>query len=390
MTDRKDRSSSGNRSGGSLSQRSRRVAHRLETRWDRLRLAAKRRLGLTGTPLIAPFRGYGDAARFWVRGRVIEDQGALSAAHTESLLRNIVLTARRYETDEIPEAQLAWSFARRSGEVVTDEEGYFDFSFAPGEGFDPHLPWQDVHFILRQAHGRPTRPLGATVRVRTPSPEARFGLISDIDDTIVFTGATNFLKHWRTVAMNSAESRVPFAGTAPFYTALAGGAAGPETNPIFYVSSSPWNLFDLFERFMVLHGIPFGPMLLKDFGLDEGKWLTGGHQGHKTRMIAGVMDTYPTLKFILVGDSGQKDAEIYRDIVGLYPGRVAAVFIRDVTPWRPAAAAEDLLRRLEEEDIAVAYSPDLVPAAEISAERGWIDGPAVDRVRRAAAEAAAG
>ncbi|WAP70474.1 phosphatase domain-containing protein [Jiella pelagia] len=222
--------------------------------------------------------------------------------------------------------------------------------------------------------------------MRTLSPSARFGVISDIDDTIVKTGATNFVRHWRTVVANSAKSRTAFPGVSHLYRALAKGTDGPETNPFFYVSSSPWNLYDLFQSFLALHEIPLGPMLLKDFGLDKNKWLTGGHDGHKLKMIAKIMDAYPDLSFVLIGDSGQRDAAIYAEAARRHEGRVISVHIRDVTNGELARAAGKAIAELEAMNIPVTRAETLFSAAESAASLGLIDDGDVAEVRAAIAE----
>ena len=335
------------------------VAHRIETRFDRLKQRLGARLGLSGPAMVQPYHGIGTANDFWVRGRVMTDQGVVSAVHSDSVLVNIRHTLRRYETDEIPGARLSWSFGASGGTVATGEEGFFDFHFDPGSDFDPQADWQDVHFILQDASPLETRPLGATVRVRTPRRGARFVLVSDIDDTIVHTGATNFLKHWRTVVANSAKSRQGYEGLPELYRALCAGADGPATNPVFYVSSSPWNLFDLFDRYMIINGIPRGPMLLKDFGLDGSKWLTGGHDGHKSRMIDKVAASQPHLPLLLIGDSGQRDLEIYADVAQRYGAeRIAAIVVHDVTGMERRADVRATLARLRDEGILAFLTSD--------------------------------
>ncbi len=328
------------------------VARAVENTWDVGKRKVAAALGLTGTPMIAPYHGFGTAARFWVRARVLEDEGVVSAVYSESLWQNLRHTFMRYESDEIAGATVRWEFGGLSGTETTDEEGFLDFSFAPGDGFDETAAWHDVHLSLLTAPGYDDHPLGATVRVRTPQPDATIGIISDIDDTIVQTGATNFVKHWRIVVANAPESRRGYPFQPELYTALADG----KHNPVFYVSSSPWNLFDLFDRYMVMNGIPQGPMLLKDFGLDASKWFTGGHDGHKTEAIARMLDAYPDLPFLLFGDSGQRDLDIYAGIVNRYPGRIRAVIMHDVTPDERDAAARMEIDRIERAGVTAIYT----------------------------------
>ena len=334
------------------------LVHRIENVFDTTSRAVMRKLGHEPYPIILPYRGFGDRQSFWVRGRVIEDRGVVFARHSKSLLTNIRHTFHRYETDEIPGAELNWFFGASSGSVTTDEEGYFDFTLQPGKDFNAGAAWQDVHLEMVSLPSGNLVPMGATTPVRTPGPAARYGIISDIDDTIVYTGATNFLKHWRTVVANSAKSRKRYPHQPQLYRDLCQGDAGEETNPLFYVSSSPWNLFDLFERYMVLNDIPLGPMLLKDFGLDQSKWLTGGHDGHKTKMIERVLTTYPELNFILIGDSGQRDLAVYSKIAETYPDRVLAVILHDVTPDSSPKGAETLEAVFSEQGIPYIHTDD--------------------------------
>ncbi|MCP1199217.1 App1 family protein [Notoacmeibacter sp. MSK16QG-6] len=356
----------------SWSARLRKKIHYAERHLDSGRRSIRRRLGLNKPALIQPYLGFGTADRLWFRGRVIEDRNEVAHLNSHSLLTNLRYTYKRYATREIPGAKVAWRIGSQSGELVTDDEGYFDLTIAPGNDFDESGPWQNVDLTLVDVGEADAPPLEARCRIRTPRPDARFGVISDIDDTIVKTGAFNFLKHWRTVVSHSAAGRQVLPGTSKLYSALAAGAVGPETNPVVYVSSSPWNLADLFERFMALNDIPLGPMMLKDFGLDETKWFTGGHTGHKGKMIDRVMKTWPNLNFILIGDSGQRDADIYADAIETHPGRVMAVFIRDV-----AHVNEEQIARLrkvaDSHSIPVAVTDDLSAASEICVERGWID-----------------
>lgn len=364
------------------------AAHRIEGVWDKLHLGARRRLGLIGPALILPYRKFGTPERLRIGGRVIEDKGVISAPRSDATRENIRLTLKRYASNEIPGARVAFELRGDAGEVRTDEEGFFEVEIEPATpvALPAGESWLGVKLTLLDAPHVVDKPLTAMADVLMPPASARFGVISDIDDTIVKTGATNFLRHWRTVVANSAEERVAFRGLAPFYRALQAGAAGGEGNPIFYVSSSPWNLYDLFERFLVLHDIPLGPILLKDLGLDAKKWLTGGHDAHKLEQIAVVLATYPHLPFILVGDSGQRDAKIYAEAARLYPGRIAAIYIRDVTSAERDAAASAILAGLTGQGIRSAYGADLMEAAEDAAAAGWIAPAALDEIRAAVAD----
>ena len=252
----------------------------------------------------------------------------------------------------------------------SNDDGYFDIDH-PFEGH-AGAPWLAVRLRLVKARHYEFEPRSAEGRVRIVTPGARFAVISDIDDTIIHTGAFKMLRHWRIVTANSPEARAAFPGVSHFYRALAEGADGPETNPIFYVSSSPWNLFDIFQRFMVLKDIPRGPMFLRNLSEDASAWLRRDHHGHKDRMINRLMDAYPHLNFVLIGDSGQKDSTVYAEAVARHPGRVIAVHIHDVRPSEAESHVENDLFEIENRGVPTTLGRTLRKAAEISEGLGLV------------------
>jgi phosphatidate phosphatase APP1 len=368
---------------------------RLEDRWDELRRAVWRELGGgIGPVTILPYRGHGDAGRLWLRGRVLESkEGRLVTpqAPAGTAWDNLVRMLHRFETDEVPHARVQARFGERWSEVTADEEGYFEVAFDALGALEPDPPagqrWREValELLAPLPPGPPGDgdPVRATAQVLTPPATARLGVISDVDDTILQTGATDLVRNWRTILLHSAESRIPFRGVAAFYRALERGTGAEPINPIFYVSSSPWNLYDLLKRFMEVHGIPAGPMYLRDFGLDRTKLVTGSHERHKLEAIERLFAFYPALSFVLVGDSGQHDAAIYAELVRRHPGRVRAVYIRDVTASEETdQEAHALLEAVRRAGTRVTFCSDLLEAAADAANQGWITADAVAEVRR--------
>ena len=321
--------------------------------------------------MLAGYRSYGSATRILVRGRAMEDEGVRAAGDRDSLWRNLVNSYRRIEADPLPHARVRATVAGASAEIVADDEGFFrewvtlPAAVAAESGVVP-IELE----LLAPAAAAPVR---ASADAMLAAPSSRFIVISDIDDTVLQSHVTSIVQALRTVLLGNARTRLPFPGVAAFYRALRAGAGGDERNPIFYVSSSPWNLYDLLVDFLDHQGIPAGPLTLRDWDM-ELRALRGGHlKGYKDAAIRDILDAFAPLPVILIGDSSQRDPEIYRDLVREYPERVLAIYIRDVkrTPERHAAIAA-LVREVEAARSVLVLAEDTMAAARHAAERGYI------------------
>src|SRR5690554_6109286 len=185
-----------------------------------------------------------------------------------------------------------------------------------------------------------------------PSETAKFGVISDIDDTILHTGLTSRFK-WRVVKntiFKRAEKRIPLEGAADFYTQLHNGKTGSDCNPIFYVSHGPWNLYGYLELFLGTHNFPKGPILLRDFGNPLTKIFQRQEKKEKPekqREILNILKTYPKLSFILIGDSGEHDPDIYIEIAEAHPERILAIYMRSVNHRKRMIRVKGLFKEYE-------------------------------------------
>lgn len=364
--------------------------NRIEDRLDDWRYRLRRRLS-AGRPVeIVTYRGYGNDERLWMVGRVLEDRRVPPASAEDSAWRNLRSMYRRAKTNEIPSALVRARFRGREEVIRADLEGFFEVSI-PLEGTEaePGL-WHtvDLDLLEPQLPGRP--PVRATGQVEVPPPHARFGIISDIDDTVIYTHANHWLPMARTVLLGNAYTRLPFLGVAAFYRALQRGFTSYPGNPLFYVSNGPWNLYDLVTEFLVLNDIPLGPVIMRDWGLSsEGLWPFRPRT-HKLDAIRHILDFFPDLPFILVGDSGERDPEIYREVVGLYPGRILAVYIRAVGAHRSpldklgterVRILEALADEVSSSGCRLVVAETTVPLAEHAHEHGWIDADSVAEIR---------
>lgn len=320
---------------------------------------------------IVPYRGFGTAEKVYLRGRVLEDEGVQAAAEDATLWQNAVNMFLRFESDEIPGARVRVEFQGEQYEVVTDNEGFFELWMEPKERLPAGQLWHEVKLELLEPAGH--EGVTATGQILVPPASAHFGVISDIDDTVIQTDVTQVIKMVRNVFLSNARTRLPFKGVAAFYQALQAGGPGNALNPLFYVSSSPWNLYDLLVEFFELNDVPQSALFLRDWGITADEILPTQNRAYKVAAIRRILDTYPTLPFILIGDTGQEDPEIYHEIVTLYPQRILAVYIRNVNRdmERPAA-----VRALAEQVVAAGstliLADSTLPMAEHAAAQGWI------------------
>ncbi|WCO02117.1 App1 family protein [Psychroserpens ponticola] len=282
---------------------------------------------------IVIFQSYGTDTHFYMRGRAFEDETI--NLEQKGLFGLFINSWKRFETDEIKYAELKITLPNSTVlKTTTNDHGYFKIdqkvdglnALANQEGWlHVEVSFSGVN-IKRNIQNENRFPGELLI----PCSKADFGIISDIDDTILHTGVVSTLK-WRVLInsiFKSATSRIPLEGAAEFYQKLHRGYSGENANPIFYVSHSPWNLYRYLDFFLKQNNFPKGPILLRSFKDIFKK--TSGDQPQKHIEIINILKTYPKLKFILIGDAGECDADIYLDVANNYPTQVMAIYLRSV------------------------------------------------------------
>jgi phosphatidate phosphatase APP1 len=320
------------------------------------------------TRRILGYRGYATRWRALALGRALETHTVVPGDLRHDGWRNLVNTVRRLNSKPVPHARLIATIGGSTQELFADDEGFVhEWLKLPAPLADDQ--WHSLELRL-DIPDRDTAPCVST-QVLVPSPHAAFGVISDMDDTVLQSAATTPLRAAKLMLLENAQTRLPFPGVAAFYRALHDGVGRAIKNPIFYVSSSPWNVYDVIADFVDARQIPAGPMLLRDWDLAS---ALSGHAGHKSLLIREILDAYPWMRFILVGDSGQEDAEIYAALVREYSGRILAVYIRDVsgTAERSAAIAA-LAEQMVGSPCSLVLAADTLSVARHAADHGWID-----------------
>lgn len=339
-----------------------------------VRTAARR-----GHTVVLPYRGYGTRDEVFLMGRVFRQPLAGAVTSEGKLTRDLLNLLRRMLRWGIGDAVLKARFYGTEKVVTTDRYGYFHVALNPAESPPTDTLWHRMDLELERPGGENVRAEGYLF---IPPHLSQFVVISDIDDTVVLTGVANKIKMMWRLFFQGAESRTAFPGVAAFYQALHRGSSGKQMNPMLYVSRGPWSIYDVLEAFFTRHRIPVGPILfLRDWGLTLQRPFPRKAIGHKYKLIEDMLSRYEDMSFILIGDSGQHDPEIYARVVSNHPGRVLAVYIRTVNkdPER-RRAIENLAAKVVEAGASMLLAADTFAMAEHAADRGFISEDALTEV----------
>lgn len=286
--------------------------------------------------LITPYRSYGTSHHLYVLGRALDDI-SLKIVEDQGFLTTIRNTFRQFNTYEIENAELDLDIPGviRLSET-SDGEGYFLFDKTIAEDLHKQADeegWVIVNLYYKGVKDKPEEPGDKHFQgeLLIPEERAEYGVISDIDDTILHTGVTSFLKLrlLKNSLLTNAYSRIPLTGASEFYQKLHAGKSGENKNPVFYLSNSPWNLYQYLKLFLDFNKFPKGPILLRNFLTPFDRSLKP-EKPHKQKEIINILKTYPNLNFILIGDSGEHDASIYTDIAAQHPERIKTIYLLSV------------------------------------------------------------
>ena len=332
---------------------------------------------------VVPYRGYGSREEVFLIGSVFH-QPTSSPKDDNSTGRLLVQIGRRLLRRGVSGVEIEMRFAGSTRRVETDAHGYFRVHMDLAEPPSPDRLWHtaEVELISGPKDQNPSEVETARADIFIPPENADFVVVSDIDDTVMYTGVANKVKmFWRLFA-ERADSRVAFPGVAAFYRALHAGPSGESLNPILYVSRGPWGIYDMLDEFFNQHDIPIGPILfLREWDVRLKSPLPKRAEGHKKDLVRKMLSLYAGMPFVLIGDSGQHDPEIYGDIVREHRGRVKAVYIRDVSG---SSTRENEIAKLAEEvqksGASLMLADDSYAMARHAAEHGYISESALSKV----------
>lgn len=157
--------------------------------------------------------------------------------------------------------------------------------------------------------------------------DTEIGIVSDIDDTVMVTWLPRpLLAFWNAFVIHQSSRRV-VPGMPMLYQRLARDL--PDA-PFVYLSTGAWNVFPVLRRFLHKNGYPDGPMLLTDWGPTNTGFFRSGRD-HKDRSLRSLHQLFPNTRWVLIGDDGQHDPDIYDAMATEHPEAVRAIAIRQLT-----------------------------------------------------------
>ena len=310
-------------------------AARAERAFHRWRARRAREAG--HVPYVMPHTGYGSTRWIRILGRALLVK--------ESAVRGAEPTGargwRNFVSVPLEKAPVRVEVGGTTHTVEADYGGIVDAVV------EVELPsgWHSVGLSIEDSDSEP-----ATANVFVVDPQTTFGIVSDIDDTVMVTALPRpFLAAWHTFVVNE-HARATTPGMPVLYERLTSKNPG---SPIIYLSTGAWNVAPTLTRFLSRNLYPAGALLLTDWGPTADRWFRSGRE-HKRTMLERLTQEFPQIKWLLFGDDGQHDEAIYGDFLSQHPDRVVAVCIRQLSPSEavlarstPAALAGSISRERE-------------------------------------------
>ena len=174
------------------------------------------------------YRGFGSPSRTWIYGRVVQKRHVGASTDGDSTLRNLLNTYRRIDSDPVGHADVEVRCGKSTSTMRADDEGFFggwiDVAADASDDWGKYTATITSPVVVGSA------PVSGDGEIQLLSPSTKFGVISDIDDTVIQSRVSSFLVAARTVMLGNARTRLPFPGVAAFYRAFA--TARPATRRI--------------------------------------------------------------------------------------------------------------------------------------------------------------
>jgi phosphatidate phosphatase APP1 len=302
-------------------------------------------------PILKLYRGYANEQELIVMGHVFKPTSNRDYNFQKRSLKNARSVIKLFSTKTQANADVYLEHNGIKIHTKTLDDGYFKFC-VPLDQFEKYgwidykvtIIYKDKVIESKETYIRPHK--------------GNLGIISDIDDTFLVSHSLNPFKKLYVLLFRDIHKRKVFDDVVSHYQALsfAGRENKQEQNAFFYVSSSEWNLYRFIIKFTEIHQLPKAVLLLKDIKTKLTDFFISGRgsHNHKFEKIKHILEFYPNLEYVLLGDDSQKDAYLYEAICKIFPVTVKAVYIRQTGNHKKEKIIT-LLQNLETLKVAVCY-----------------------------------
>ncbi|MCW2119063.1 App1 family protein [Flavobacterium sp. 7A] len=319
-------------------------------------------------PILKLYRGYANEQELIVMGHVFQPTNKKDYDFLSKKFKNATATINMFRIKTQANATVCLEHYNKKIETKTLNDGYFKFCIPLQENqygwidYSVSIIYKNQTITTKEKYNRPK--------------QGDLGIISDIDDTFLVSYTGNPIKKLYHLLFKNVTKRKIFEDVVLHYQALslAGRDNDTERNTFFYVSSSEWNLYRLIIKFTEIHQLPKAVLLLKDIktSLRQLFWsFNPESHNHKFDKIKHILEFYPHLQYILLGDDSQEDAFLYESICKIFPLSVKAIYIRQTGTSKKnnISAVLDNITTLK---VAVCYFEHSAQAIEHSKKIGII------------------
>lgn len=300
-------------------------------------------------PILQLYRGYANEQELIVMGHVFKTDYAYD--FQKKSFKNATSIVNLFQIKTIKNFDVYLKLGSSEIHTKTLNDGYFKFCIPLETEFN--FGWMKYEVSIKHKNEIITS-IGSFIRPH----KGNVGIISDIDDTFLISHTRNIFKKMYILLFKNVNDRKVFKDVVPHYQALSSAGRNniEEQNAFFYISSSEWNLYRFIVKFTKIHQLPRAVILLKDIktGIADFFMSGRGNHNHKFDKIKHVLEFYPNLKYVLLGDDSQHDPFLYEQICKIFPVTVKAVYIRQTGKF-PKENIREILKNLENLEVSVCY-----------------------------------
>jgi len=266
------------------------------------------------------YNHFGNSHKIIIEGRMLHSKNLPVATKDDNIFKNLWRKLNQLENNEIKNQQIFAYFQDKKYTTTGDDEGYFRFEL--NSDIELSQGYENIRLNIKDNK--------KNENIKVPIfTQKSIAIISDFDDTVIVSDVTNKLKLSNNLLLKNYKQRDLISGMKERFQNILSRNSISHPTPLFFVTGSPQQLFNSIEKFLNHHNFMEHVLITKQIhGQDKDSLLD--QISYKLQHIEELIEFYPNFKWVLFGDSGEKDKEIYNSLSKKYPSKIEAFYIRDV------------------------------------------------------------